>query len=215
MIKKLLFIILLFIPTFLLAGEPGNEPVSNEIVSSNDQEINNNKLPVSNESQTKEQNLNVETSSTEAKQPAEIQASSKGTTSIDETNNNEMIEVASGNNFECYESSAGENPFLRDLSDELLKRQDNGACVYPLDTFRVVGILDSNKQGQSIQNNSSKLALVQIPNNQDQIVISEGQILGSKGGVVKEIDFDSIVVEEEGNLVRLEVIQWKLLNYLN
>ena len=97
----------------------------------------------------------------------------------------------------------------------MLKRQDNGACVYPLDTFRVVGILDSNNQGQTIQNNSSKLALVQIPNNQDQIVISEGQILGSKGGVVKEIDFDSIVVEEEGNFVRLEVIQWKLLNYLN
>ena len=207
MIRKLLFIILLFIPTYLLAGEPGNEPVSNEIVNTNDQEITNNKMPVANENQTNEQNLNVETSSTEVKQPAEIQASSKETTSIEETNNNEMIEVASGNNFECYESSAGENPFLRDLSDELLKRQDNGACVYPLDTFRVVGILDSNNQGQTIQNNSSKLALVQIPNNQDQIVISEGQILGSKGGVVKEIDFDSIVVEEEGNLVRLEVIQ--------
>ena len=207
MIKKLLFIILLFIPTYLLAGEPGNEPVSNEIDNTNDQEITNNKMPVTNENQSNEQNLNVEANSTGVKQPAEIEATSKETTSIEETNNNEMIQVASGNNFECYESSAGENPFLRDLSDELLKRQDNGACVYPLDTFRVVGILDSNNQGQTIQNNSSKLALVQIPNNQDQIVISEGQILGSKGGVVKEIDFDSIVVEEEGNLVRLEVIQ--------
>lgn len=207
MIKKLLFIILLFIPTYFFAGEPGNEPVSNEIGNTNDQEITNNKMPVANENQSNGQNLNVETSSTEAKQPAEIKTSSKETTSIEETNNNELMEVASGNNFECYESSAGENPFLRDLSDELLKRQDNGACVYPLDTFRVVGILDSNNQGQTIQNNSSKLALVQIPNNQDQIVISEGQILGSKGGVVKEIDFDSIVVEEEGNLVRLEVIQ--------
>ena len=207
MIKKLLFIILLFIPTYLFAGEPGNEPVSNEIGNTNDQEITNNKMPVANENKSKEQNLNVETKSTEVKKSAEMETTSKETTSIDETNNNEMIEVASGNNFECYESSAGENPFLRDLSDELLKRQDNGACVYPLDTFRVVGILDSNNQGQTIQNNSSKLALVQIPNNQDQIVISEGQILGSKGGVVKEIDFDSIVVEEEGNLVRLEVIQ--------
>ncbi len=207
MIRKLLFIILLFIPTYLLAGEPGNESVSNEIVNTNDQEITNNKMPVANENQSKEQNLNVETSSTEVKQPAEMEKTSKEATSIEKTNSNELIEVASGNNFECYESSAGENPFLRDLSDELLKRQDNGACVYPLDTFRVVGILDSNNQGQTIQNNSSKLALVQIPNNQDQIVISEGQILGSKGGVVKEIDFDSIVVEEEGNLVRLEVKQ--------
>ena len=207
MIKKLLLIILLFIPTYLLAGEPGNEPVSNEIVNTNDQEITNNKMPVANENQSKEQNLNVETSSTEVKQPAEMETASKEEPSIEKTNSNELMEVASGNNFECYESSAGENPFLRDLSDELLKRQDNGACVYPLDTFRVVGILDSNNQGQTIQNNSSKLALVQIPNNQDQIVISEGQILGSKGGVVKEIDFDSIVVEEEGNLVRLEVIQ--------
>ena len=207
MIRKLLFIILLFIPTYLLAGEPGNEPVSNEIVNTNDQEITNNKMPVANENQSKEQNLNVETSSTEVKQPAEMETASKDEPSIEKTNSNELMEVASGNNFECYESSAGENPFLRDLSDELLKRQDNGACVYPLDTFRVVGILDSNNQGQTIQNNSSKLALVQIPNNQDQIVISEGQILGSKGGVVKEIDFDSIVVEEEGNLVRLEVIQ--------
>ena len=207
MIRKLLFIILLFIPTYLLAGEPGNEPVSNEIVNTNDQEITNNKMPVANENQSKEQNLNVETSSTEVKQPAEMETASKEEPSIEKTNSNELMEVASGNNFECYESSAGENPFLRDLSDELLKRQDNGACVYPLDTFRVVGILDSNNQGQTIQNNSSKLALVQIPNNQDQIVISEGQILGSKGGVVKEIDFDSIVVEEEGNLVRLEVIQ--------
>lgn len=207
MIRKLLFIILLFIPTYLLAGEPGNEPVSNEIVNTNDQEITNSKMPVANENQSNEQNLNAEASSNEVKQPNKIEATSKEETSVEETNNNEMIEVASGNNFECYESSAGENPFLRDLSDELLKRQDNGACVYPLDTFRVVGILDSNNQGQTIQNNSSKLALVQIPNNQDQIVISEGQILGSKGGVVKEIDFDSIVVEEEGNLVRLEVIQ--------
>lgn len=207
MIKKLLLIILLFIPTYLLAGEPGNEPVSNEIVNTNDQEITNSKMPVANENQSNEQNLNAEASSNEVKQPNKIEATSKEETSVEETNNNEMIEVASGNNFECYESSAGENPFLRDLSDELLKRQDNGACVYPLDTFRVVGILDSNNQGQTIQNNSSKLALVQIPNNQDQIVISEGQILGSKGGVVKEIDFDSIVVEEEGNLVRLEVIQ--------
>jgi Tfp pilus assembly protein PilP len=207
MIRKLLFIILLFIPTYLLAGEPGNEPVSNEIDNTNDQEITNNKMPVTNENQNNDQNLNVETSSNVVKQPTEIEAASKETTSIEETNNNEMIEVASGNNFECYKSSAGENPFLRDLSDELLKRQDNGACVYPLDTFRVVGILDSNNQGQTIQNNSTKLALVQIPNNQDQIIISEGQILGSKGGIVKEIDFDSIVVEEEGNLVRLEVIQ--------
>lgn len=207
MIKKLLLIISLFIPTYLLAGEPGNEPVSNEIVNTNDQEITNSKMPVANENQSNEQNLNAEASSNEVKQPNKIEATSKEETSVEETNNNEMIEVASGNNFECYESSAGENPFLRDLSDELLKRQDNGACVYPLDTFRVVGILDSNNQGQTIQNNSSKLALVQIPNNQDQIVISEGQILGSKGGVVKEIDFDSIVVEEEGNLVRLEVIQ--------
>lgn len=206
MIKKLLFIILLFIPTYLLAGEPGNEPVSDKIVNTNDQELTNNKIPDPKESQTEEQNLNVETNSAEVNQPTEIEPSSKETAVIEETNN-EMMEVASGNNFECYESSAGENPFLRDLSDELLKRQDNGACVYPLDTFRVVGILDSNNQGQTIQNNSSKLALVQIPNNQDQIVISEGQILGSKGGVVKEIDFDSIVVEEEGNLVRLEVIQ--------
>ena len=206
MIKKLLFIILLFIPTYLLAGEPGNEPVSDKIVNTNDQELTNNKIPDPKESQTEEQNLNVETNSAEVNQPTEIEPSSKETAVIEETNN-EMMEVASGNNFECYESSAGENPFLRDLSDELLKRQDNGACVYPLDTFRVVGILDSNNQGQTIQNNSSKLALVQIPNNQDQIVISEGQILGSKGGVVKEIDFDSIVVEEEGNLVRLEVKQ--------
>ena len=148
----------------------------------------------------------METNSNEVKKSTEIEETSKETTSIEETNNDEMMKVANENNFECYKSSAGENPFLRDLSDELLKRQDNGACVYPLDTFRVVGILDSNNQGQTIQNNSSKLALVQIPNNQDQIVISEGQILGSKGGVVKEIDFDSIVVEEEGSLVRLEVI---------
>jgi len=160
MIRKLLFIILLFIPTYLLAGEPGNEPVSNEIDNTNDQEITNNKMPVTNENQNNDQNLNVETSSNVVKQPTEIEAASKETTSIEETNNNEMIEVASGNNFECYKSSAGENPFLRDLSDELLKRQDNGACVYPLDTFRVVGILDSNNQGQTIQNNSTKLALV-------------------------------------------------------
>lgn len=206
MIKKLLFIILLIIPTYLLAGEPGNESVSNEIGNTNDQEITNNKMPDTNDNQNNEQNLNVEASSTEVNQPTEIETTSKETANK-ETNNDEMMKVASGNNFECYKSSAGENPFLRDLSDELLKRQDNGACVYPLDTFRVVGILDSNNQGQTIQNNSSKLALVQIPNNQDQIVISEGQILGSKGGVVKEIDFDSIVVEEEGNLVRLEVIQ--------
>ena len=142
----------------LLAGEPGNEPVSNEIVNTNNQEITNNKMPVANENKSNEQNLNVETSSNEVKQPTKIEATSKEETSVEETNSNELMEVASGNNFECYESSAGENPFLRDLSDELLKRQDNGACVYPLDTFRVVGILDSNNQGQTIQNNSSKLA---------------------------------------------------------
>ena len=79
MIKKLLFIILLFIPTYLLAGEPGNEPVSNEIVNTNDQEITNNKMPVANENQSNEQNLNVETSSNEVKQPTEIKTSSKET----------------------------------------------------------------------------------------------------------------------------------------
>jgi len=207
MIKKLLFIILLFIPTYLLAGEPGDEPAFNEITNTNDQELTDKKTLVNDENQTNEQNLNVETSSTEVNQTTEIIESTQKEAANEEINNNEVMTISSKNDFECYKSSAGENPFLRDLSDELLKRQDNGACVYPLDTFRVVGILDSNNQGQTIQNNSTKLALVQIPNNQDQIIISEGQILGSKGGVVKEIDFDSIVVEEEGNLVRLEVIQ--------
>jgi len=207
MIKKLLFIILLFIPTYLLAGEPGDEPAFNEITNTNDQELTDKKTLVNDENQTNEQNLNVETSSTEVNQTTEIIESTQKEAANEEINNNEVMTISSKNDFECYKSSAGANPFLRDLSDELLKRQDNGACVYPLDTFRVVGILDSNNQGQTIQNNSTKLALVQIPNNQDQIIISEGQILGSKGGVVKEIDFDSIVVEEEGNLVRLEVIQ--------
>ena len=50
MIKKLLFIIFLFIPTYLLAGEPGNEPASNEIINTNDQELTDNKIPASNES---------------------------------------------------------------------------------------------------------------------------------------------------------------------
>ena len=76
-----------------------------------------------------------------SKEHSSIKISENVETKNEISANNE-IEMVKENNFQCYDSAAGENPFLRDLSDELLKRQDNGACVYPLDTFRVVGILD-------------------------------------------------------------------------
>ena len=195
MIKNLFFILFLILPTGLLSGEPGNQENSNESMEKNSQEI-----LKENETKVVENQIIIKNSNEDEKISENVETKNELST------NNEIVMVKE-NNFQCYDSAAGENPFLRDLSDELLKRQDNGACVYPLDTFRVVGILDSKNQGKTLQNKKSKLALVQIPNNKDQIVISEGQILGSKGGIVKEIDFDSIVVEEEGNLVRLEVLQ--------
>ena len=194
MIKNLFFLLFLILPTGLLSGEPGNQEIANENIEKNSQEI------LKNEPKVVENQTIIKNSNEDEKISENVETKNELST------NNEIVMVKE-NNFQCYDSAAGENPFLRDLSDELLKRQDNGACVYPLDTFRVVGILDSNNQGKTLQNKRSKLALVQIPNNKDQIVISEGQILGSKGGIVKEIDFDSIVVEEEGSLVRLEVLQ--------
>ena len=81
--------------------------------------------------------------------------------------------------------------------------------------MRVVGIV--KKQDNNIQNNNSKnknnnkfkknLALVQVPNNKDQVIVYEGQQIGKEGGFIKEINLSGIIVQLDDKLIKLDVMQ--------
>ena len=116
---------------------------------------------------------------------------------------------------ECKIGNDTNNPFSKNLSSSLQKRLSNGICFYPIDTLRVVGIV--KKQDNNIQNNNSKnknnnkfkknLALVQVPNNKDQVIVYEGQQIGKEGGFIKEINLSGIIVQLDDKLIKLDVMQ--------
>lgn len=179
--KKFIVIYFLII-SFAFAGEPGDgiqTNTANQAIEKNNQEFPKPQEPVSVKAQPE---------------------MPKPTVALISSNNPDFV---------CPKSVKGDNPFSRDLSYELLLRQANGACVYPLNTLRVVGILKSKdfKKNNSNSRFNGNLALIQIPNNQDQVIVYEGQMIGSRGGVVRQIDERGILVEENGKLVRLQLIQ--------
>ena len=95
-----------------------------------------------------------------------------------------------------------------------LNRTTNGICFYPIDTLQVVGVVrvpdEATKTSEISKNNErflKNLALVQVPNNKDQVVVYEGQQIGKEGGIVKKINFDSIDVQLQDKEIKMEVIK--------
>ena len=146
--------------------------------------------------QNEEKNINP---SAEAIETIEIKAET--TNIVDKTEN-------------CIPLDDTQNPFSKDLSSSLLNRTTNGICFYPIDTLQVVGVVrvpdEATKTSEISKNNErflKNLALVQVPNNKDQVVVYEGQQIGKEGGIVKKINFDSIDVQLQDKEIKMEVIK--------
>ena len=124
-----------------------------------------------------------------------------------------------------------DDPFSKDITKELAKRQYfSSLSFYPLDTLRLVATLqvpdnesikkfrdeilknhklkldDLSKNLNAISNRFVRnLAIIELPENNDQVIIYEGQIIGKNKAIIHAINKNEVVILEKNNKIVLEL----------
>ena len=120
-----------------------------------------------------------------------------------EENNEYSLEVDKSNN-EIDQSNDNQikikivDPFSKDLLVVKFFRKDlSTPSVYPVSSMKLVGTI--------LSDDPDNFALIKLPGDDDQIIVKQGQTIGKFNGIVKKIEKDLLVIEENKKILTLEL----------
>jgi type II secretory pathway component PulC len=88
------------------------------------------------------------------------------------------------------------DPFSKDLTIiKKFRKNLSQPSVYPVTSMQLVGTI--------VGNNTENYALVKLPGDVDQVVIKQGQQIGKYKALVKKIDTDRVIIEENNSIITL------------
>ena len=120
-----------------------------------------------------------------------------------EENNEYSLEVDKSNN-EIDQSNDNQikikivDPFSKDLLVVKFFRKDlSTPSIYPVSSMKLVGTI--------LSDDPDNFALIKLPGDDDQIIVKQGQTIGKFNAIVKKIEKDLLVIEENKKILTLEL----------
>jgi len=120
-----------------------------------------------------------------------------------EENNEYSLEVDKSNN-EIDQSNDNQikikivDPFSKDLLVVKFFRKDlSTPSVYPVSSMKLVGTI--------LSDDPDNFALIKLPGDDDQVIVKQGQTIGKFNAIVKKIEKDLLVIEENKKILTLEL----------
>jgi len=120
-----------------------------------------------------------------------------------EENNEYSLEVDKSNN-EIDQSNDNQikikivDPFSKDLLVVKFFRKDlSTPSIYPVSSMKLVGTI--------LSDDLDNFALIKLPGDDDQIIVKQGQTIGKFNAIVKKIEKDLLVIEENKKILTLEL----------
>ena len=120
-----------------------------------------------------------------------------------EENNEYNLEVDKSNN-EIDQSNDNQikikivDPFSKDLLVVKFFRKDlSTPSIYPVSSMKLVGTI--------LSDDPDNFALIKLPGDDDQIIVKQGQTIGKFNAIVKKIEKDLLVIEENKKILTLEL----------
>jgi type II secretory pathway component PulC len=90
------------------------------------------------------------------------------------------------------------DPFSKDLLVVKLFRKDlSTPSVYPVSSMKLVGTI--------LSDDPDNFALIKLPGDDDQVIVKQGQTIGKFNAIVKKIEKDLLVIEENKKILTLEL----------
>ena len=90
------------------------------------------------------------------------------------------------------------DPFSKDLLVVKLFRKDlSTPSVYPVSSMKLVGTI--------LSDGPDNFALIKLPGDDDQVIVKQGQTIGKFNAIVKKIEKDLLVIEENKKILTLEL----------
>ena len=120
-----------------------------------------------------------------------------------EENNEYSLEVDKSNN-EIDQSNDNQikikivDPFSKDLLVVKFFRKDlSTPSIYPVSSMKLVGTI--------LSDDPDNFALIKLPGDDDQIIVKQGQTIGKFNAIVKKIEKDLLIIEENKKILTLEL----------
>jgi len=90
------------------------------------------------------------------------------------------------------------DPFSKDLLVVKFFRKDlSTPSIYPVSSMKLVGTI--------LSDDPDNFALIKLPGDDDQIIVKQGQTIGKFNAIVKKIEKDLLVIEENKKILTLEL----------
>lgn len=90
------------------------------------------------------------------------------------------------------------DPFSKDLLVVKLFRKDlSTPNVYPVSSMKLVGTI--------LSDDPDNFALIKLPGDDDQVVVKQGQKIGKFNAIVRKIEKDLLIIEENKKILTLEL----------
>lgn len=90
------------------------------------------------------------------------------------------------------------DPFSKDLLVVKFFRKDlNTPSVYPVSSMKLVGTI--------LSDDPDNFALIKLPGDNDQVIVKQGQKIGKFDAIVKKIEKDLLIIEENKKILTLEL----------
>ena len=90
------------------------------------------------------------------------------------------------------------DPFSKDLLVVKLFRKDlSTPSVYPVSSMKLVGTI--------LSDDPDNFALIKLPGDDDQVVVKQGQKIGKFDAIVRKIEKDLLIIEENKKILTLEL----------
>ena len=90
------------------------------------------------------------------------------------------------------------DPFSKDLLIVKFFRKDlNTPSVYPVSSMKLVGTI--------LSDDPDNFALIKLPGDNDQVIVKQGQKIGKFDAIVKKIEKDLLIIEENKKILTLEL----------
>ena len=69
--------------------------------------------------------------------------------------------------------------------------------VYPVSSMKLVGTI--------LSDDPDNFALIKLPGDDDQVIVKQGQTIGKFNAIVKKIEKDLLIIEENKKILTLEL----------
>ena len=90
------------------------------------------------------------------------------------------------------------DPFSKDLLVVKFFRKDlSTPSVYPVSSMKLVGTI--------LSDDPDNFALIKLPGDDDQVVVKQGQKIGKFDAIVRKIEKDLLIIEENKKILTLEL----------